>query len=146
MSKTVLVTILLLIVLAALLVVFDELIAPTIELPQKEEKEQQQEAPQNPLTLRLNETGSAYLVSITPQEVIEDSRCPVDVVCAWAGTVKVRALLKSGLGEAEQVFELNKPITTEAEEVTLIKVEPDRYSTKTITSGEYRFTFAIQKR
>jgi hypothetical protein len=85
-------------------------------------------------------------VVVTPQEVKEDSRCPADVQCIQAGTVKVRAFLRSGLGTADEVFELNKPITTEVEEVTLVQVEPQNLAGKPIVNRDYVFYFQIRKR
>jgi hypothetical protein len=86
-------------------------------------------------------------IEIEPLEVIEDSRCPIDVECIQAGTVRVRTLLTSGLGTANQIFELGQTITTEAEMVTLIAVSPQPNSTEpAIESDDYRFTFEIEKR
>jgi len=94
----------------------------------------------------LGQTISALGVTITPLEVLEDSRCPTDVVCIQAGRVRLRATLVSGLGTADQVFIIGEPITTEAEEVTLVAVEPAPVSTVAIKNADYRFTFKIQKR
>jgi hypothetical protein len=104
--------------------------------------------PESPVTLEvmLNNEVSALGVSITPLQVLEDSRCPIDVQCIQAGTVRVKAKIVSGLGESIMTFTLNSPITTEAEEVTLISVSPKPLSTHTISAAEYRFIFEIKKR
>jgi len=94
----------------------------------------------------LDETASALDVSITPLEVLEDSRCPANANCIQAGTVRLRATLTSGLGTAEQVFTLGEPITTEAEEILLIEVTPQTVVGETITPAEYAFHFRISKR
>ncbi len=96
--------------------------------------------------IRINEEGSALGVKITPRELLEDSRCPADVACVWAGTVKIRASLESGLGATTQIFELNKPITTEAEEVKLASVSPFPETGRTIRNSDYVFYFEIKKR
>lgn len=98
------------------------------------------------ITLKLNERGVANGVTLTPREVIEDSRCPTDVQCIQAGRVRLRATLTSGLGTANQVFLVGEPITTEAEAVTLVKVEPVKVSTVTLKDSDYRFTFKVEKR
>jgi|SRR3990167_10239605 len=98
------------------------------------------------LEARLNRSVSALGVTITPRQVLEDSRCPVDVTCIQAGTVRVRADLTSGLGTANQIFELGKPITTETEIVELIGVGPQSISGRQIDASQYRFTFRISKR
>jgi hypothetical protein len=98
------------------------------------------------ITTRIDQGGSALGVTVTPLEVVQDSRCPADVVCIWEGTVRLRARMESGLGAADQIFELGKPITTEAEIVTLIEVMPEPAAGKTIPAKDYVFVFEIKKR
>lgn len=93
----------------------------------------------------LNQSGNAMGVQITPLEVLEDSRCPSDVVCIQAGTVRVRARLENSLGNSEQIFALNTPITTETETITLVHVNPESISTHTISPSEYRFSFEVKE-
>jgi hypothetical protein len=68
------------------------------------------------------------------------------VTCIQAGTVRVRATLLSGLGSTTQIFELGKPITTEAEKITLVEVDPVPESGKEPKTAEYLFYFEINKR
>lgn len=98
------------------------------------------------LTAQLNETVSGLGVSITPTKVVEDSRCPIDVECIQAGTVRVETSLSAGMGTAPQTFTLNKPVTTEAETVTLTAVSPARRAGVSIGPGDYRFIFTVEKR
>lgn len=85
-------------------------------------------------------------VHIYPTELLEDSRCPIDVVCIQAGTVRIRAGLVSGLGESpRQEFTLGKPVTTETEEVTLVEVLPVPKSTVSIKPSDYVFRFKIER-
>ena len=98
------------------------------------------------ITTKIDQGASVLGVKVTPLEVLEDSRCPVDVQCIQAGTVRVRATLESGLGSGSQEFQLNQPITTEAEIVTLVDVEPIPYSTVEILKSAYIFYFEIKKR
>lgn len=95
---------------------------------------------------RIDQGASALDVRVIPHEVLEDSRCPVDVTCVQAGTVRVRATLQSGLGTADEVFILNEPITTEAETVTLVRVVPERTEGEELDPGAYTFTFLVTKR
>jgi hypothetical protein len=85
-------------------------------------------------------------VALTPIEVTDDSRCPRDVQCIWAGTVKVRTKIESGLGTSEMVLELGQPVTTEAEEITLTEVTPGKVAGEEIPVSSYRFTFEVKKR
>jgi DNA-binding beta-propeller fold protein YncE len=98
------------------------------------------------LEARIEKSVSALGVTLTPQNIVEDSRCATDVVCVWAGTVRLRVLLKSGLGETLQIFKLGEPITTEAEEITLTEVKPAPLAKTTIAPQDYRFTFIVKKR
>lgn len=98
------------------------------------------------IAVRIGETGEALGIRITPLEMLEDSRCPSDVQCIQAGTVRVRVKLESGLGIATQEFELNKVITTEVENITLTRVEPQTIAGKKVLDGEYVFYFEISKR
>src|SRR3569623_204906 len=72
----------------------------------------------------LNQTISGGGVSIVPLEVLEDSRCPAGVQCIQAGTVRVSAQVVSASGTATMTLALNKPVTTEAQTITLIHVTP----------------------
>ena len=99
------------------------------------------------ITTKIDQGASAFGVKVVPLELLEDSRCPIGTNCVWGGTVRVRTLLASGLGESEQIFELNQPITTEAEIVTLEDVTPHPTSAELGPElNEYTFMFRIDKR
>lgn len=98
------------------------------------------------LEAALNQTVRGGGVSITPLEVLEDSRCPADVVCVWMGQVRLKAKLSTGLGEAEQIFISGQTITSEAEEIILSRVLPTAYSSQEIKPSDYRFQFTVSKR
>ncbi len=98
------------------------------------------------LDARIGQEVSGLDVSITPLAVLQDSRCPVGVQCIWAGTVKIKARLISGLGIATQEFILGEPITTEAEMITLQSVSPAPTAGVPISEGDYVFQFEITKR
>ncbi|MFA6519905.1 MAG: hypothetical protein WCT41_03755 [Candidatus Paceibacterota bacterium] len=94
----------------------------------------------------IGEKVSGLDVSITPLAVLQDSRCPIDVQCIQAGTVKLQARLVSGLGTTTQTFTLGQPITTEAETITLTDVLPPPKAGIQIKNSDYIFTFGIAKR
>lgn len=98
------------------------------------------------IEVRMNQSASALGVTVVPHEVTEDSRCPVDVQCIWAGTVRLRTQLTSDSGTNVQVFVLGTPVTTEAQVVTLVDVLPAPQAGVSIPSGNYRFIFEIKKR
>lgn len=98
------------------------------------------------VTARIGQSVTALGETITPLEVLDDSRCPIDVQCIWAGTVHLRATVKGGMGTASITFELGKSITTEVNTITLDNVEPAKDSKTGITTGDYRFTFKVVRR
>lgn len=105
-------------------------------------------APTGPASFEahLEQEISGLDVQIIPIKVLEDSRCPIDVTCIQAGTVRVHARLTSGLGNAVQEFTLGQPVTTEAEIVTLAAVSPSPKAGVNIADGDYVFQFQITKR
>lgn len=98
------------------------------------------------LEAHLGETVSAFGAVITPEVVLEDSRCPVDVVCIQAGTVRIRAALVSGMGTSVQEMKLGETYTTEAESITFVSVSPAPVSTDTFEQTAYQFTFLVEQR
>lgn len=90
---------------------------------------------------------SALGVTITPMELLEDSRCPSDVQCIQAGTVRIKATIVSGMGTStSQIFKLMEPVTTEAEVITLTQVAPNPISTEKPDRADYMFQFEVKKR
>ncbi|HEV7661050.1 MAG TPA: hypothetical protein VGO55_14525 [Allosphingosinicella sp.] len=53
--------------------------------------------------VRLGGTARLGDVSVRPIAVIEDSRCPADVACVWAGRLRLRAAI-TRLGETELIL------------------------------------------
>jgi hypothetical protein len=78
--------------------------------------------------------------------VTEESRCPSDVQCIQAGKVSAEVEIISGMGTSTDTMELGDTITTEAEQVTLVSVDPYPVSTREISDAQYIFTFEVTKR
>ena len=99
------------------------------------------------LETQIGFSVSAFGVTILPLQIIEDSRCPIDVTCIQTGTVRVRAQVVSGAGESDTIFRLGYPVTTEAEQVELVYVQPEPHSSHPlIAPSEYRLWFKISRR
>jgi hypothetical protein len=78
--------------------------------------------------------------------VTEDSRCPRDLTCVWAG--EVRALLEiRESSRAASRLELLEGGSTVAGgcRVTLVRVEPQPTSTAKIAAQDYRATLKLDK-
>lgn len=92
--------------------------------------------------IALGELAYADGPLIQPVRVLEDSRCPVDVRCAWAGTVRVKMRWRRPTGRIED-FEVRLGDRTPLADgsVMLMAVRPERHSSRPIERRDYRFDF-----
>lgn len=105
------------------------------------------------ITTTLTVTSSVALtesilfkgISITPLEVIEDSRCPIDVQCIQAGTVRIKIKLDDSIILDEVVISLGKATTFQGVTISLVAVTPIKKSTTENTASDYQFTFEISE-
>lgn len=102
--------------------------------------------PYGQVTLKLGETGSFRGISIRPTSVIEDSRCPQDVQCIQAGTVRVNIeSMLNGTTTRQSVVGLNATSTIDTFRVSLVRVEPATKAGSTIPNSDYRLTFEVRQ-
>lgn len=80
---------------------------------------------------------------VKPIAVLEDSRCPMNARCVWAGRVRVKMLWLRP--EGNQEFELTlgeaKPLSDGA--ITLTSVRPDKLTNLVLKPADYRFSFSF---
>lgn len=88
-------------------------------------------------------------VLIYPWAVLEDSRCPANVNCVWAGRIKVALRLQNPETKKElvagTVLELGQSVKVNGLELTLLEVQPNQISGTKIKDGEYRFIFDVKQ-
>jgi hypothetical protein len=99
--------------------------------------------PYGNVVLKLGERATFKDISIRPLSIEEDSRCPADVQCIWAGRVRVKLQVISGMGTATSIVTLGQAFTTEAEVITLIDVTPAKHGSTEISPAAYGFTFNV---
>lgn len=77
--------------------------------------------------------------------VVEDSRCPSDVTCVWAGEVKVQLSTRVDAGAAVQ-YEITagQHATVGELRLVVVQVQPERVSTREISPEEYRVTLKVE--
>jgi hypothetical protein len=94
-------------------------------------------------TVGIGATAGVGGISITPLALLEDSRCPRDVTCIWAGRVVIRARIEAAGRSSITEMELGKAVTTSPNSaIVLARVEPERSSSVAIEPDDYRFAFA----
>lgn len=79
---------------------------------------------------------------IQPVAVVEDSRCPANARCVWAGRVRVQMLWLRPTGQ-QQPFEvtLGEPTRLADGRITLVAVRPEKRTGDAIRPEDYRFSF-----
>jgi hypothetical protein len=94
---------------------------------------------------KLNESSGGFNAHIVPLSLVEDSRCPVDVTCIQAGTVRVRTQVENANGTNVMTLTLNTPVTIGAEMIELTEVMPVKNSKVTVKPTDYTFVFKVTK-
>ena len=98
------------------------------------------------VTLGVGEGASVKGTSVSFRflGVIEDSRCPSDTTCVWAGEVKVQIEILERSKAARQVeLKLGESAEAGGHAVTLEQVEPHPRSNVRIAANGYRATLKI---
>lgn len=76
---------------------------------------------------------------VTPRVVLEDSRCPADVDCVWAGRVRLAVTVHLGAGDIQRELTLSEPIAVADGTLELAEVRPPRASGEAPKPADYRF-------
>lgn len=78
---------------------------------------------------------------VTPIAVVEDSRCPINARCVWAGRLIVQTRI-DGKGWRETAnITLGESYGTHGEVVALVSGEPGKRAERETQPGEYRFVY-----
>lgn len=80
-------------------------------------------------------------VVVTPQEVIEDSRCPINARCVWAGRLVVRTRIDGAGWRDTADLTLGEDFGTHDVVIALTSGAPAPETGGTIAPEDYRFTY-----
>jgi hypothetical protein len=83
-------------------------------------------------------------------DLIEDSRCPKDVDCVWAGNARIKVRISPATGSAES-YELNtttspRSIVIDGYEFKFTALTPEPASNIRIRKDGYTATFVVTRR
>lgn len=102
--------------------------------------------------LELALSGKAEIgpgLLLTLENVVSDSRCPVDVTCVWAGEIRIALAVDPSQGEgARSEFELATTApkaTVRGLDVELLGAEPAPHSKKPIAPADYRISLRVSR-
>lgn len=94
-------------------------------------------------TAGLGQTANVDSLLVTPAAVVEDSRCPADVQCVWAGRLVVRTEVRGGSWVKTLDLTLGAGQHVADGEIILVSAVPEKNSTKPVNPGDYRFTYSF---
>ena len=89
----------------------------------------------------LGQTANLGGPRVTPLKVLEDSRCPMEARCVWAGRVRLKVRIALGSGSELREIASDKPIQVGDGTLELAGVMPPRSVQRTIAPRDYRFSF-----
>lgn len=91
----------------------------------------------------LGQTVAVDGPKVTPLEVLEDSRCPMNARCVWAGQVRLKVRVHLGAGDQERELTSHKPVQVADGSLELVEVQPDRVAGEgeALDPKDYRFGF-----
>ena len=111
--------------------------------PQNIEKTKTAEKPKSNLIMaKLGDKLSVFGITGSVIEVTEDSRCPAQVNCIQAGTVKIKVRARQNFLSKTITLTLNQPFTFRGYSVTLVDVQPQK-TQKAIAPSDYVFGFSF---
>lgn len=93
--------------------------------------------------VRLGQAAYVDGPIVKPMEILEDSRCPMNARCIWAGRVRVKMLWLRGKNAEEFELTLGQPHQLADGEITLTSVRPEKRTDVTLKSEDYRFSFSF---
>lgn len=93
------------------------------------------------VTARLGQTVKVGGPRVTPLKVLEDSRCPMEARCVWAGRVKLSIRVTYGRHSEVREIASDRPIQVADGMLELAGVMPPRSTQREIRPRDYRFAF-----
>jgi hypothetical protein len=98
------------------------------------------------VTVGLMQRTTYRTIAVEAWAVTEDSRCPSDVQCIWAGRAVAALNVYSLNGELVESRELEEgsSFVSGSTRITLERIRPYPVSTKKTPDGEYRFDFIFE--
>ena len=89
---------------------------------------------------KLGQTVNLGGPKVTPLAVLEDSRCPMEARCIWAGRVRLSVRMTTSAGSAVRELASDKPLQVADGQLILQSTMPPRSTQHTLVPSDYRFT------
>jgi hypothetical protein len=92
---------------------------------------------------RLGETANLGSSTVTAVSVLEDSRCPADVMCIQAGTAKILVRVQRGRTGTDRIVGLGRPADVGGAWLHLGAVCPYPLASRPVAREDYRMVFVL---
>ena len=89
----------------------------------------------------LGQSVKVGALTVTPTSVVEDSRCPVNARCVWAGRLVVRTQVDGAGWRDSSDIRLGETWGTHGHAIALVSGEPGKTTDRETRPEEYRFTY-----
>lgn len=84
-------------------------------------------------------------LTVTPLKVVEDSRCPINARCVWAGrlivSTRIEGMAAEGAWRDHANITLGETYGTHGTMVALVSGEPGRITDRETRAEDYRFVY-----
>lgn len=84
-------------------------------------------------------------VEVTFSSVTEDSRCPVDVTCVWAGRAVVALAIRAGSGASTIELEVGQSREVEGLRLAATALDPQPREGEEIPPEDYRLELSLSR-
>ena len=95
-------------------------------------------------TVGLGARATLNGLTVTPHKLIEDSRCPINARCIWAGRLILRTMFSAGGLNETRDFTLGTPQAVPGGSLTLVGAEPGKLAGAEGNPPANRFTFELR--
>ncbi|MEJ6009212.1 hypothetical protein [Novosphingobium aquae] len=86
-------------------------------------------------------------VLVRPDRLVEDSRCPMNARCVWAGRVVIDATVWANGARRSVQLESNKPLALRSGELSIAEIRPDSFMTNASPRrADYNFRSSYKRR
>jgi hypothetical protein len=93
----------------------------------------------------IGDSATVGKITIAPEEIVEDSRCPLGVMCIQAGRLRVLAQIAAVSTSTEHIFLLGEPFVFGDTTITMVLAEPLKRKEVSLEPSDYQLTFKVEK-
>lgn len=109
-----------------------------------DEKEEEVVLNQSKYEIKFGETiNTQNIGKVSFTDVLEDSRCPIDVECVWEGNLKISLEIDGNKYELNTALE-PKSIVVNDLKISIYEALPERISTIENKKEEYKITLMVE--